>query len=43
MAVFLAAQTEPAAGSSSLETWVLAKQQGIWRVEAFRNCPENPD
>ena len=39
-AVLLAGQTEPAAESRALETWVLSKQDGNWRVEAFHNCPE---
>jgi uncharacterized protein (TIGR02246 family) len=39
-AVLLAGQTEPAVESRALETWVLSKQDGNWRVEAFHNCPE---
>jgi hypothetical protein len=40
-AVLLAGQTEPDAGNRVLETWVLLRQDGIWRVEAFHNCPEH--
>jgi uncharacterized protein (TIGR02246 family) len=36
-----AGQTEPDAATDSLETWVLSKQDGTWRVEAFHNCPAN--
>jgi uncharacterized protein (TIGR02246 family) len=36
-----AGQTEPDAESMSLDTWVLSKQDGTWRVEAFHNCPAN--
>jgi uncharacterized protein (TIGR02246 family) len=39
-AVVLAGQTEPAAETRSLETWVLSEQDGTWRIEAFHNCPE---
>jgi len=39
-AVLLAGQTEPASDSRALETWVLSKADGNWRVEAFHNCPE---
>jgi uncharacterized protein (TIGR02246 family) len=40
-AVLMAGQTEPAAETGSLETWVLSRHNGSWRVEAFHNCPEN--
>lgn len=40
-AVLLAGQEAPATESRALATWVLSKQDGIWRVEAFHNCPEN--
>jgi uncharacterized protein (TIGR02246 family) len=40
-AVLMAGQTEPAAETRSLETWVLSRHNGNWRVEAFHNCPEN--
>jgi hypothetical protein len=40
-AILLAGQAEPAAESRALETWVLSKKDGTWRVEAFHNCPEN--
>jgi uncharacterized protein (TIGR02246 family) len=38
-AVLYAGQTEPAPQTQSRETWVLAKQDGNWLVEAFHNCP----
>ncbi len=31
---------EPGAASRALETWVLSRQDGAWRVQAFHNCPE---
>jgi hypothetical protein len=31
---------EPDAASRALETWVLSRQDGAWRVEAFHNRPE---
>jgi uncharacterized protein (TIGR02246 family) len=34
-AIPFAAQTEPAAESRTLDGWVLCKQDGTWRVEAF--------
>jgi uncharacterized protein (TIGR02246 family) len=39
-AVLLAGQAEPDAASRALETWVLSRQDGAWRVQAFHNCPE---
>lgn len=39
-AMLLAGQTEPDPAERVLETWVLAKQDGAWRVQAFHNCPE---
>jgi len=39
-AILFAGQTEPAAESRTLDGWVLCKQDGTWRVEAFHNCPE---
>jgi len=39
-AVLLAGQAEPGAASRALETWVLSRQYGAWRVQAFHNCPE---
>jgi uncharacterized protein (TIGR02246 family) len=41
-AILFAAQSEPAAESRTLDGWVLCKQDGTWRVEAFHNCPEDP-
>jgi uncharacterized protein (TIGR02246 family) len=41
-AILFAAQTEPAAESRTPDGWVLCKQDGTWRVEAFHNCPEDP-
>jgi uncharacterized protein (TIGR02246 family) len=40
-AVLYAGQTEPAAETQSRDTWVLAKKDGNWLVEAFHNCPLN--
>ena len=40
-AMLLAGQTEPDAANRALETWVLASQDGTWRVQAFHNCPEH--
>ncbi len=39
-AILSAGQTEPAPESRTLDGWVLCKQEGTWRVEAFHNCPE---
>ncbi|WP_394827361.1 SgcJ/EcaC family oxidoreductase [Pendulispora albinea] len=39
--VVLAGQTEPPAKEWARETWVLAKVNGRWQVEAFHNCPEH--
>ncbi len=39
-AALLAGQAEPDAASRALETWVLSRQDGSWRVQAFHNCPE---
>jgi uncharacterized protein (TIGR02246 family) len=41
-AMLLAGQTEPDAANRALETWVLTRQAGTWRVQAFCNCPEHP-
>jgi uncharacterized protein (TIGR02246 family) len=40
-AVVFAGQAEPAQESRTLDGWVLSKQDGAWRVEAFHNCPDN--
>jgi uncharacterized protein (TIGR02246 family) len=37
-AVLLAGQAEPE--PASVETWVLSRQDGTWRVRAFQNSPE---
>jgi uncharacterized protein (TIGR02246 family) len=39
--IVFAGQTKPAPETRSLETWVLARTGGAWRVEAFHNCPES--
>jgi uncharacterized protein (TIGR02246 family) len=38
--VLFAGQAEPDAASRALETWVLSRQDGAWRVQAFHNCPQ---
>jgi uncharacterized protein (TIGR02246 family) len=40
-AVVMPGQTEPAPGSATLNTWVLSRRTGGWRVEAFHGCPEH--
>jgi len=39
--ILFAGQAEPASESRTLDSWVLCKQGGAWRVEAFLNCQEN--
>jgi uncharacterized protein (TIGR02246 family) len=41
-AIVFAGQVEPAEESRTLDGWVLCRQDGMWRVEAFHNCPEIP-
>jgi uncharacterized protein (TIGR02246 family) len=41
-AIILAGQCDPAPASWALETWVLSRTTGSWRVEAFHNCPAGP-
>jgi uncharacterized protein (TIGR02246 family) len=38
-AIVFAGQAEPAPETRSLETWVLTRHDGTWRVDAFHNCP----
>ena len=38
-AVLLAGQAAPQAESSGVDTWVLAKRDTRWLIEAFNNCP----
>jgi uncharacterized protein (TIGR02246 family) len=38
--VLLAGQSQPSAEDSYLDTWVLARHDGRWQVEAFHSCPE---
>jgi uncharacterized protein (TIGR02246 family) len=35
-----AGQASPAPETRSVDTWVLFRQDGGWRVEAFHSCPE---
>jgi hypothetical protein len=41
-AVVPAGASEPASETRSLETWVLSRDGGRWRVVAFQNSPESP-
>ncbi len=41
-AIVLAGETEPRRENRALETWVLSRHGGAWRVAAFHNCPEDP-
>ena len=38
-AIVLAGETEPRAENRALETWVLSRDDGTWRVRAFHSCP----
>lgn len=40
-AVVDAGATGPSDETRSLETWVVARRDGTWQVQAFHNCPEN--
>jgi uncharacterized protein (TIGR02246 family) len=35
-----AGQAGPAPETRSVDTWLLSRQDGSWRIEAFHNCPE---
>ena len=35
-----AGQASPAPETRSVDTWLLSRPDGSWRVEAFHNCPE---
>ncbi|QXJ20769.1 SgcJ/EcaC family oxidoreductase [Actinomadura graeca] len=37
-AVVPSGEPEPDPESRSLETWVLSRRDGSWRIEAFHNC-----
>ena len=35
-----AGQASPAPETRSVDTWLLSRPDGSWRVEAYHNCPE---
>ncbi|WP_433337567.1 SgcJ/EcaC family oxidoreductase [Spirillospora sp. CA-294931] len=37
-AVVPSGEAEPDPASQTLETWVLSRRDGAWRIEAFHNC-----
>lgn len=39
--IVMPGQTEPAKATATLDTWVLARRNGAWRIEAFHGCPEH--
>jgi uncharacterized protein (TIGR02246 family) len=39
-AILFDGHAEVAPESRTLDSWVLAKQNGTWRVEGFYNCPD---
>jgi uncharacterized protein (TIGR02246 family) len=40
-AVVPAGRSVPDGAQRALETWVLARLDGTWRIHAFHNCPEH--
>jgi len=40
--IVFAGQAEAAPESRTLDSWVLCKHEGHWRVEAFHNCADGP-
>jgi uncharacterized protein (TIGR02246 family) len=39
-AIQFAGQASPAPETRSVDTWLLSRQDGSWRIEAYHNCPE---
>ncbi|WP_369233291.1 SgcJ/EcaC family oxidoreductase [Streptomyces sp. R21] len=37
----LAGETEPRDENRALDSWVLSEKDGVWRIRAFHNVPEN--
>ena len=40
-ALLLAGQSDPDPANQTLNSWVLAEDGGVWRVQAFHSCPAN--